>query len=137
MNDKLKKATEEFSDAVGFQSAWTKNVKLIIDASGSLKETKSVILMGNPEDMYHLDIHHQSDNYYQLHYKGEMIGGLKQSNARITGEIDLSSINDDIYKCIVSHSSRVPSTMFLMRIHPKMKFDPRRPDFVTIEQFSD
>lgn len=120
-----------------FPDGWDKNVKLIIDPTGSLEETKSVVLVGGDLNIYMIDIRRVEGHYYQLEYKDEMIGGLRQVGSKITGKIDISAINDDFGTCIVVHLSRLPSAMFLLKPQPKGKFDPRSANFLTMEEFSD
>lgn len=116
---------------------WDINVKLLIDASGSLEATKTAFIHGAIGDTYALDVHHKGDGVYLLEYAGETIGTLNQKDRKITGKIDMSAINDDFNTLIVCQLSRIPSAMYLLHATPKLKYDPQKSMFLTIDEFSD
>lgn len=109
-------------------------IHLLIASTGRLVDSPDVVLITSTNNYVFKLNKQDEDGYYNITHNDSVIGGLKQDDDRITGKISLSDISS-FNTCIVHQLSHHKNIFLLQPMSSKQKYDPKKTNFITKEEF--
>lgn len=110
-------------------------INLLIASTGKLSDSPDLVLRTGTNNFIFNINKQDEDNYYNIMYNNSVVGGLKQEDdGRIRGKINLSDVSD-VGTCIITQLSDVNNVLLLQPVRPKQKYDPKKTNFITKNQF--